>query len=160
NSEVSRSIAPLSSRSLRAGWMLAALGLLALTCAAPPATGQGTDSEPPQLPRSRFRSGDDTLKAFAPVVAATRFSIVKLNVNGETVALGAVVDTNGLVLTKASELKAGKLTCWLANDQEAPAEVRGVDEDDDVALVRVQAQGLKPIQWAATDVAVGQWAIT
>jgi serine protease Do len=114
----------------------------------------------PRLPRNRFRSGEETLRAFAPIAAATRFSIVKLEVDDETVALGAVLDTNGLAITKASEIKPGKLSCWLATDQKADAEVIGVDEDDDVALVRVHAQGLKPIQWAEEEVRAGQWAIT
>jgi serine protease Do len=35
-----------------------------------------------------------------------------------------------------------------------------VDEDADVALVRVHAQGLKPIQWAEEEVCAGEWAIT
>ena len=112
------------------------------------------------LPRTRFRSGEETLSAFASVSAATRWSIVKLNVDGETVALGVVVDTNGLALTKASEIKKGKLTCWLAIDKEVDAEVIATDEEEDVALVRVHAPGLKPIQWAAGEVSVGQWAIT
>lgn len=114
----------------------------------------------PRLTRGRFRSGDETLQAFAPVSAATRYSIVKFNVDGETVALGTVVGTNGLVLTKASELKKGKLTCWLAVDQEVGAEVLGVAEEEDVALVKVRAPNLKPIQWASGEVAIGQWAIT
>ena len=100
------------------------------------------------------------LRAFAPVSATTRDSIVKLNVDGKTVALGAIVDTNGLALTKASELKKGKLTCWLANDKEVAAELISTDEEDDVALVRVHYPGLKPIQWDTEQVQVGQWAIT
>ncbi len=112
------------------------------------------------LPRNRFRNGEETLRAFAPISAATRQSIVKFNVDGATVALGTVMDTNGLVLTKASELKNGKLTCWLATEQEVPAEVVSIDEDEDVALVRVHARGLKPIQWASGEVTIGQWAIT
>jgi len=40
------------------------------------------------------------------------------------------------------------------------AEVLGIDEDEDLALVRVQARGLKPVQWAEGEVAIGQWAIT
>jgi serine protease Do len=112
------------------------------------------------LPHDRYRSGETTLRAFAPVSAATRGSIVKLNVNGETVALGTVVDATGLALTKASELKTGKLTCWLATEKEVDAQVIGVDEEEDLALVRVNARGLKPIQWAAGEAAVGQWAIT
>ena len=115
---------------------------------------------PPRCPRDRFRSGEATLRAFAPVSEATRFSIVKFNVDGATVALGTIVDTNGLALTKASELKKGKLTCWLATEQEVDAEVLGIDEEEDLALVRVHARGLKPIRWAEGDVAIGQWAIT
>jgi serine protease Do len=114
----------------------------------------------PELPRDRYRNGEETLRAFAPISAATRHSIVKLNVDGATVALGAVMNANGLALTKASELKKGKLTCWLATDKEVPAEVIAIDEDEDVALVRVHARGLKPIGWATEAVAVGQWAIT
>src|SRR6266700_2362212 len=67
------------------------------------------------LSRDQFRSGEEMLRAFAPVSAATRYSIVKFRVDGKTVALGAIVDTNGLALSKASELKKGKLTCWLAS---------------------------------------------
>src|SRR5262245_12442413 len=81
-----------------------------------------------RLSRDQFRSGDEMLRAFAPVSAMTRNSVVKFNVDGKTVALGAVVDTNGLALTKASELKKGKLTCWLANDKEVPAELISTDD--------------------------------
>lgn len=121
---------------------------------------QQTPLESPALPRSHFRSGEETLRAFAPVSKATRNSIIKLNVDGETVALGTVMDAGGLALTKASEIKAGKLTCWLASDKEVKAELLGVDEDEDLALVRVQAPDLKPITWATGDVAEGQWAVT
>jgi serine protease Do len=118
------------------------------------------DDSATRLQRSRFRSGDETLKAFAPVAEATRHSIVRFNVNGEPVALGAVVDTNGIAVTKASEMKPGKLTCWLATEKEVDAEVLAVDDEEDVALVRVHTQELKPIHWATNDVATGQWAIT
>ena len=134
--------------------LLFALGLLA-----PLAFAQDS-AVSPTLPRYRFTSGEATLRAFAPVSEATRYSIVKLNVDGATVALATVVDTNGLALTKASELKKGKLTCWLATEKEVNAEVLSTDEDEDLALVRVQARGLKPIQWATDDIAIGQWAIT
>jgi serine protease Do len=114
----------------------------------------------PTLPRARHHSGQDVLNAFAPVSAQTSNSVVELNVKENTVALGAVVDTNGLVLTKASEIKSGKLTCWLASGKEVEAQLLAVDDDDDVALVRVKAEGLKPIQWAQNPVVEGQWAIT
>jgi serine protease Do len=114
----------------------------------------------PALARDYYRSGEETLQVLAPVSAATRFSIVKVTVNGETVGLGTVMDTDGFVLAKASELKPGKLACWLAADREVPAEMLGVDEDEDLALLRVRDKSLKPVVWATNDVAIGQWAIT
>jgi serine protease Do len=114
----------------------------------------------PALPSALYRNGQQVLKAFAPISAQTRNSIVELNVNEDTVALGAVVDASGLVLTKASELKSGKLTCWLANGKEVEAQLLAFDDDNDVALVRIKAKGLKPIQWATNKVVEGQWAIT
>jgi serine protease Do len=143
-----------ASPFLRLLWLvLLAAGLVQ------PAPAQ-VEADYPSLPRARYRSGQDVLDAFAPISAQTRNSIVELNVKEDTVALGAVVDTNGLVLTKASELKSGKLTCWLASGQEVEAQLLAVDDDDDVALVRVKAEGLKPIQWAKKPVVEGQWAIT
>jgi serine protease Do len=137
---------------------LAALIVLAAALA-PMAQAQEL-SDYPALPRARFRSGQEVLDAFAPVSKATRNSIVEFNVNEDPVALGAIVDGSGLVLTKASEIKPGKLTCWLANGTEAGARLLAVDNDEDVALVRVDAQGLKPIQWVTNKVMEGQWAIT
>jgi len=136
------------------------LGLILLTAALARAALAQDEADYPALPRARYRSGQAVLDAFAPVSAQTSNSIVELNVDGNPVALGAVVDTNGLTLTKASEISAGKLTCWLATGEEVEAQLLAVDDDDDVALVRVKAEGLKPIQWTMDQVVEGQWAIT
>jgi serine protease Do len=136
------------------------LALILLTAGLAWAAPAQDATDYPALPRARYRSGQAVLNAFAPVSAQTRNSIVELNVNKSPVALGAVVNTNGLALTKASELSAGKLTCWLATGEEVEAQLLAVDEDDDVALVRVKANGLKPIQWATEPVVEGQWVIT
>ena len=124
------------------------------------ARSQSAAAADASLVRRDFVDGDKVLKAFAPVSTATRHSIVKLNVDGATVALGVVVNTNGLALTKASEIKPGKLTCWLAVGREVPARLIRADADTDLALVQVEAPDLKPIAWATGEVAVGQWAIT
>jgi serine protease Do len=131
-----------------------ALFILALV----PGVAPAQDSRP--LPRNEFRNGEAVLRAFAPLSKATRDSIIKLNVDGTTVALGVVVDTNGLALTKASELKKGKLTCWLASEQEVAVDKLAADDEEDLALVRVHAKGLKPIRWTDERVTIGQWAIT
>lgn len=145
---------------LRRARLLAPLALLSWCCLARCAAAQDSAERPPGLPRDRFKSGSETLRAFAPIAAATRHSVVKLDVDGNTVALGAVIDARGLALTKASEIKPGRLTCWIAGGKEVAAEVLAVDEESDVALVKVHATGLKPVQWAVGEVVVGQWAIT
>ena len=147
----------MSARLLGIGHLFLALILGGYTRVSP---AQESPPEDVALPRNYFRSGEEMLRAFAPVSKATRNSIVKLNVNGETVALGTVMDAGGLALTKASEIRPGKLTCWLASDKEVKAELLCFDEDEDLALVRVEAPGLKPITWAAGDVTEGQWAVT
>ena len=136
------------------------LMLAVVTGLLPQLSGAQDSAVSPSLKRNYYRSGEATLSAFTPVSEAPRYSIVKLNVNGTTVALATVVDTNGLALTKASELKKGTLTGWLATEKQVDAELLAADEEQDLALVRVHAVGLKPIQWATGEVAVGQWAIT
>jgi serine protease Do len=144
----------------RCSHRIAAALLLALGLLAADASAQESADRPVPLVRNRFKTGDDTLLAFAPVAEALRHSIVKVDVNGGTVALAAVIDTNGLALTKSSEIKNGKLTCWLANGKEVDAELIAKDDDNDVALVKVNASGLKPISWAAQEPFVGQWTVT
>lgn len=117
-------------------------------------------SDYPALPHNRYRSGQGVLDALAPLSAAMSNSIVEFNVNEEPVALGAVIDGEGLVITKASEIKPGKLTCWLAWGKEVSAQLLASNDAEDVALVRVNIKGLKPIRWTTNTVVEGQWAIT
>src|SRR5580765_1368094 len=73
------------------------------------------DSSPSniRLSKANFKNGEETLHAFASVSRLTRQSVVKIDRDGITVALAAVIRTDGLALTKASEIRGGKLTCWL-----------------------------------------------
>lgn len=113
-----------------------------------------------RLADAYFKSGAITLRSFAPVSRLTRDSIVKLNLDGTTVALGTIIDPNGLIITKASEIKEGRLTCILATGKQVSARLVMVDDDNDVGLVKANATGLKPIRWATEDGTAGQWAVT
>src|SRR5882762_10167525 len=100
---------PLATRTFI---LLASLG--ALTSHLPlHAAAQDSSAATERLTRLNFKTGDATLRAFLPVSKATRNSVVKLDLNGVTVALASVIDSSGLAITKASEVKEGKLTCWL-----------------------------------------------
>jgi serine protease Do len=124
------------------------------------AAAQALSDSPAGLSRDRFKSGAATLESFAPIAEQTRYSVVKLDIDGSTVALGAIIDAGGLALTKGSEIREGKLTCWLPGGKEVDAELVGIDEENDVALVKVHADGLKPVEWSSQESFVGQWAVT
>jgi serine protease Do len=144
-------------------WRQNLLGVFVL-CVASAGTGPlafaQLAAESAQLPRARFLNGAETLTAFAPACQTARFSIVSLSVDGRPAAFGTVMDSSGLVLTKASEVKSGKLSGRLPNAQVVTAELLGTDEEQDLALVRVHSPELKPIAWASGDVKIGQWAVT
>ena len=114
----------------------------------------------PGLPRERTRSGELTLEAFAAVSRSARDSVVSFQVDGKKAALGAIIEPNGLIVTKASEIDRGKLTCTLADGKTLDASVLAVDEDNDLALVQIEAEDLKPIEWASEESNIGRWAVT
>ncbi len=113
-----------------------------------------------RLPRDETKNGASTLRAFKPIVSGTRNSVVSFLVDGKEAALGTIIDTNGVAVTKASEVSAGELTCKLSDGREVEATLLAVDDENDVGLVKVEASGLKPITWASQSVTVGEWAVT
>ncbi|MBM3848076.1 MAG: PDZ domain-containing protein [Verrucomicrobia bacterium] len=117
-------------------------------------------AQEPSLPREAYKNGERTLRSASSLARQSRTSVVKLDLEGRTVGLAAVVDKAGLVVTKASEIRSGKLTAWLGSGREVPAQLLGVNEENDVALVRVDARGLKPVEWASSRPSVGQWVVT
>ena len=103
------------------------------------------------------RSSPKVLAAFRDVVAKPSQSTVRVQSDGKDVALGTVVDADGWILTKASELK-GKVACKLKDGHEVDAQIVGVQEQYDLALLKVEAKDLKAVQWAESSIApVGNW---
>jgi serine protease Do len=146
---------PICDGIFRKSWLtlLGCVALLALACLALPRRAAA-------LGDMRERPSAVFLHAFSPVVQGVKESVVQFQLNGKDAALGAVIDTNGLALTKASEVADGELTCKLANGRAASAELVAVDDENDLGLVKISVPGLKPLRWASLPVAVGQWAVT
>jgi len=105
------------------------------------------------------RSSPKVLAAFRQVVAKPSKSLVRIQCDDEDVALGTVVAADGWVLTKASLLPAGsKIVCKLANDKNLEAKLVGVEESHDLALLKVAANNLTPIEWKTSKEAMpGDW---
>jgi serine protease Do len=97
---------------------------------------------------------------FRDVVADASRSTVRILCDDRRTSLGVVVDANGYILTKASEL-SGEVTCQILGRDSLPARIVGVDEQWDLALLKVDASDLTPIQWSDQNYPmVGSWLAT
>jgi serine protease Do len=126
----------------------------------PVTLAQDSESDAIELARIRGKSSPGVLRAFTSVVAQARLSMVRFDKDGKEIALGVIVDAEGLALSKASELDASKLTCRLATGRVVDAQVVATDPDTDLALIRISASGLKPVQWSRQPAVVGEWVVT
>jgi serine protease Do len=103
------------------------------------------------------------MQVFRPVVAKASESTVRVKADGKDVCYGVVVDGDGYVLTKWSEIKdKNEVTVTLKNGvilTDVKLVTEGSKDDEfDLALVKVHARGLKPIEWAPSKIAtVGRW---
>ncbi len=88
--------------------------------------------------RKHSRLAPEMVDLFSPSVGSTSASTVRLYHNKKQVAIGVVVDANGLVITKASELRM-PLECQLPNGARVAAQVFGIDPATDLAMLRVEA---------------------
>ena len=98
------------------------------------------------LPPDRWTQGREALEGWRGTVAEARRGVVAILDGGETVALGTVVEP-GLIVTKASLLPF-EPRCRLPDGRVVTAAVLGADAARDLALLKVDAEGLRPVAWA------------
>lgn len=131
--------------------------LLTALCVAALATPGLAQRGPRALPAAT-QSNSGFLALFKPALADAARSVVRVQVDGKDAALGTVVSPDGYVLTKASELKLGKVTVKTRDGKELPAEVTATSEAYDLAVLKADATGLTPIAWGESkDAPVGNW---
>lgn len=107
-----------------------------------------------------LRNNPKFLAAFRDVIAKAKHSTVRVRCDEEEAALGAVVGADGWIVTKASEL-SGKIVCQLHDGRELPAQIVGVSDAEDLAMLKVEAKGLTPVEWRnSSSDAVGNWLAT
>ena len=81
------------------------------------------------------------LEVFESITISASDSTVRVQSGNTQIAVGTIVDENGLILTKASEMR-GTLKCQLPNGDVLPAEIFGIDRENDLALLKIDAEGL------------------
>lgn len=98
--------------------------------------------------------------AFRDAVREAARSTVRVICNGQRAALGAVVGADGYIVTKASEV-TGDVVCHLDDGRQLKASVVEVSAEWDIALLKVDADGLPVIQWGDDKPpSVGSWLAT
>jgi serine protease Do len=113
----------------------------------------------PSLVAQRGAKGRNTAEvvaAFKPVVAKPSESVVRVLCDGVEMALGTIVRPDGFIVTKASDLK-GKIVCKFKDGKEHTARIVGIEERHDLAMLKVDTSGLRPIEWRTAKAEVGDF---
>ena len=113
-------------------------------------------------PKAKFEKQNRSLiKHLKPIAIPASKSIVRLYDGNRHIALGTIVSANGLIATKNSEVASrGPITCLLHDGRKVPAEVRRSDKIHDVALLKINAGELTPIQWQPSSLSLGQFLLS
>jgi serine protease Do len=125
--------------------------------------GSGVQAQrnPETIPGGPSKGNSRLLDAFKPAVAKVADSTVAILLDGKQVALGTIVQADGYVLTKNSELRPGKITVKFKDGKEVDA--RKISNNDiwDLAMLKVDASKLQPVTWGdSKEALVGTWVIT
>lgn len=93
------------------------------------------------------RQSSQLLKEAGPVAEGIYPSVVSFWKDDRNIALGTIVHKDGYIVTKASEVqKRAPVTC-LINDRQLPVTLVRINQDEDVALVKVETTDLTPANW-------------
>jgi serine protease Do len=105
------------------------------------------------------RNNPAILHAFHTVVAKPSESTVRVLADGKEVAFGTVVDPDGWILTKWDDVRDRQnIVCKLRDGKELEAKLVGHHVEYDLAILKIDAKGLKPIEWRPSkDAKVGRW---
>ena len=128
----------------------------------PPRSGRRTARRPSFESSSKYSQRFSMLQAFREAVGPAYKSTVELIHADERQAFGAIVDADGWIVTKDSQLPVkGKLVCRLWTGEESTVQIVGRNSSLDMALLHIDRRGLQPIEWS-DDVlpSRGSWVAT
>lgn len=122
---------------------------------------EATEKKPRRSQRSLSKADRSLVKVFEPIAISASESTVKIQSGRRQIAVGTIVDENGFILTKASELQ-GDLNCRLPNGDVMPAVVYGIDKENDLALLKIEAEGLAvaPLIPMVSEPTRGMWLVS
>ena len=106
-------------------------------------------------------NGKETWKAFDPVREVLQESSAVVYDGWKSIAYGVIVSSDGYVVTKASEIEGvTELSVRVNREHFKQVTVVSSIVEWDVALLKVEAQGLPVIEWAESEPSHGTWVIS
>ena len=105
----------------------------------------------------RFAPDAEVRSAFNEVVRETRTSVVQLVVDGEDRVFGTIVDEEGYIVSKASELSGEQIKAVLPAGSSYEAKLVGIDRMNDLAMLKIDAKGLTAVSLAFDKPKLGRW---
>lgn len=114
----------------------------------------GRPVAPPKDAFGAFEANQDLAKT----AAAAHRSTVEILGDGKPVSLGLIVEPDGWIVTKRTELSGcEQIVCSLADGRRLKTRVTGGSKEHDLALLKVDATDLPAAKWAKADgLRVGQ----
>ncbi|MEM6259573.1 MAG: trypsin-like peptidase domain-containing protein [Planctomycetota bacterium] len=105
------------------------------------------------LRKTHGKIAPHVLARFEPSVSSAGSNTVEIICRGKVVALGTIVREDGYIVTKASELVGPARV--LVEGKEYRARVMNGNGPNDLALLKIDANNLTPVQWASETPALG-----
>ena len=111
--------------------------------------------------RTYQRDHSTTLKVFQESVADNWMATVQIHDRKRQVALGAIVSTDGWIVSKSSEIPDRVIEIRLSDNTKADGLVKFRRNDLDLAFIKIDRKDLPIIQWNTSAVVhVGGWLAT
>ena len=113
-----------------------------------------------ELPSNRRLNGKSTVLAFGEAGTSAKDSTLTVLNNGKAIALATVLDPEGYVVTKASELERMEdLSALSSTGDEINITLISSDQKTDLALMKVDPGTGTPVRWAddLNNVQQGTW---
>jgi serine protease Do len=107
---------------------------------------------------AQISSNAKILAPFKAVVEKVNESTVRIRGDEKDIALGTIVYSDGFILTKASEVRGDTLSVRFSDGTEYEAKIHATHVPTDLALLKVDVKGLKPVNFSdAKKAAMGSW---
>lgn len=103
----------------------------------------------------------EELQRFDPILSKSREGVVEFRKYGQTITLGTIMSSDGYILTKASEVdNLTRSVCILPDGRSLKPREVATDYAFDLMLVKVDANGLTPVEWSDDSPPAGRMVIT